>query len=239
MAQQTYMPQNDTEIAQMLAGFDDNIAGLATKYSVTSAEMLRAKQGRLAFRWLLDDIELGRQWSQSLVEAKVTMLRGPAADAQSMPAGPMRPPVPQIQGSGSPYDIMWEPDFFDFFSVLVARIKATPGYLKTDGELLRIEGAEIPAPQQSVVPELKLSRGTQGCPVIEVPRGLFDGYNFTYKIGTGAEQSGGFVNTRRYVHAIAMPPAGTAIVYCAQVQYRYKGQPFGQMSGWKTIAIGA
>lgn len=242
MAQQPYMPANDDLAAQVLAGFDDNVAGLATKYSITTAEMLRVKQGRLAFRWLLDDIELGKQWAQSLVAAKDSMRRGPAGIAQNMPEGPMRPTVPQITpggGSGSPYDIQWEPDFFSFFASLVGRIKANAVYLKSDGDLLHIEGAEILPPQQTIVPDLKLVRGPQGCPTLEVPRGVFDGYDFTYKLGSGAEQSGGFVNMRRYVHAIPMPPAGTAVVYMAQVQYRYKGQPFGQVSGWRTISIGA
>ena len=239
MAQQSYMPKEDDLAAAVLAGFDDNIASLATKYKVTTDEMLRVKQGRLAFRWLLDDIELGRQWGQSIVEAKDLMRSSTPGAAGSMPAGPMRPTVPQITPpAGSPYDIEWEPGFFGFFSALVARIKATVGYLKSDGDLLHIEGPEIPAPQQSVVPELKITRGPQGCPVLEVPRGCFDGYNFTYKIGAGPEQNGGFVNTRRYVHAIAMPLAGEALVYAAQVQYRYKEQPFGQMSGWRTVALG-
>jgi hypothetical protein len=237
MAQRPYMPPEDEGIAVMLTAFDENIPPLQIKYGLTSGDVLRIHQARLAWRWFLDCLDVARQWSESATSKKNEMRHGPFAGAQAMPAGPICPPVPLIDLGLGPVPIKWEPDFFDYFGKIVARIKNTVGYEKADGDLLGIEGAEIPPPEPSVSPNLKVTIGTGGVPELDAVRGVFDGYDFQFKIGDGAVQQGPFVNKRHFLHVITLPPPGQAVVvsYCAQ--FRYKGVPFGQHSAWVVISV--
>lgn len=231
------MPKTDNGIALMLMSFDDNIGPLQTKYSLTSADLLRVKQARMAWRWFLDCLEIARQWSESTTAKKNQMRNGPPGGAQAMPGGPICPDVPLIDLGLGPVPIKWEPDFFFFFGKLVTRIKGTVGYEKADGDLLGIEGAEIPPPDPMSAPDLKMSVGPGGLPQLEVPKKQFDGFDFQFKVNDGAVQQGPFVSTRRYVHVITLPPSGQAAMYSYRAQYRYKGVAFGQWSAWVDISV--
>ena len=232
MPQQAYMPKTDPGIALMLAAFDDHINAFLGKYGLTSSDALRVRQARLGWRWFLDCLEFGRQWTESVTQKKDQMQRGPGGAAQAIPVGPVLPVVPKMDFGTGLQDIKWEPDFFLYFGSLVARIKGHADYLKADGDLLGIEGAEIPPPNLGIIAPLKVGPGPSGLPQLEVPKGVFEGFDFWFKIGEGAAQYGGFASTRRYVHAITLPGPGVAVLYSYQAQYRYKGQPFGQKSMW-------
>lgn len=237
MPLQAYMPKTDEGIYNMLASFDENGPALAGKYSLLSADLLRVKQARLAWRWFLDCLEAARQWSESATGKKTQMQHGPPGGAQAMPAGPVCPPVPLINLGLGDVPIKWEPNFFAFFGSLVGRIKSTPGYDKADGDLLGIVGAEIPPPDPMIAPNLKVRTGAGGLPELVVTKGVFDGFDFQFKVGDGAAQNGTFVNTRTYLHNVTLPGPGQAVLYSYCAQYRYKGQPFGQHSAWVTHSI--
>ena len=221
----------------MLASFDDNVDALAVKYSLLSAEVLRTRQARMCWRYMLDEVTLAKEWSQSVVEKKDMLRDGPVGPAQAMPTGPMIPAVPTIDLGLGPVPIKWEPGFFVFFSNLVERIKANPVYDKADGVLLAIEGAEIPAPDPSVVPPLEVTTGTGGFPQLEAPKGQFDGFDFWFAIDGGAEQPGTFSTKRRYIHQLPLPPAGQSVLVTYRAQYRFKGAPFGQKSLPVSISV--
>ena len=237
MPQKPYMPGDDDGIAAMLASFDDNIAPLAGKYALVSSDLLRVKQARKAWRWFLDCLEAGRQWTESVTGKKKEMRTGPTGAAQAMPTGPVLPAVPTIDLGLGLVPIKWEPDFFAFFGGLVARIKNTPGYEKADGDLLGIEGAAIAPPDPMTAPALKVSGGPGGLPQLEAPKGQFDGFDFQFKVGDGPVQQGTFVSTRRYTHTVTLPGPGQAVLYSYCARYRYKGQPFGQHSAWVTHSV--
>lgn len=231
------MPKDDEGIATMLTAFSENIPPLAAKYGLTSGDVMRVDQARMVWRWFLDCLEAGRQWNESVTGKKDQFRSGPGGGAQVMPVGPILPDVPTIDMGLGPQPIKWEPDFFVYFCKLVVRIKGTVGYEKADGDLLGIEGAEIPPPSGDVVPPLKVTMGPGGKPQLEVVKGVFDGFDFQFKVGDGAPQAGTFVSKRRYVHEITLPPAGQAVLYSYCARYRYKGEPFGQHSLWVSIAV--
>jgi hypothetical protein len=237
MAQKPYMPEDDEGVYQMLLAFETNIPPLVSKYGLLSADTLRVRQARLCWRWFLDCLEAGRQWTESVTGKKKMMRSGPPGAAMAMPPGPVLPAVPTIDLGTGPQPIQFEPDFFIYFGSLVAKIKTSVNYEKADGDLLKIEGAEIPPPSVDTVPVLKVTAGPGGVPQLEVPKGVFDGYDVQFKIGEGAVQPGMFSTKRKWVHEITLPPAGTAVVYSYRVQYRYKGQPFGQYSPWVSISV--
>jgi len=103
-------------------------------------------------------------------------------------------------------------------------------YLKADGELLGIEGAQIAPPDPGIVPDMKVTLATGGFPQLEVPKGQFDGFDFWMAIGSAPEQLGGFSTMRRYIQQVTLPPAGQAVIYTYRAQYRYRGASFGQKS---------
>jgi len=105
--------------------------------------------------------------------------------SEAMPVGPVLPAVPTIDLGGGPQPIKWEFDFFAFFGSLVARIKSASNYEKADGDLLGIEGAALQPPDRSSCPPSRSRWVPGGMPQLEVPKGVFDGFDFQYKVGDG------------------------------------------------------
>ncbi len=220
----------------MLSTFDTNIAQFASKYHITTDELLRIHIARLAWRWFLDCLEIGRQWAASITEKKTQMNLGPGGAVQGMPAGPTLPTVPTTTTGGTT-PITWEPDFFVFFGSIVARIKDATDYLKAEGIQLGIEGAEIPPPDPGIIPNLKVDNGTGGNPQIDCPKLQFDGIDVHYTLNDGPITYLGFINLRRWVHQVPPPAPNTSALYKYQAQYRCKGEPFGQKSAWKQVSV--
>ena len=235
MPRKPYKPKDDEGIALMLSTFDDNIAQFASKYHITGPELLRIHIARLAWRWFLDCLETGRQWAKGITEKKDQMNHGPVGLNQAMPAGPILPTIPTIPGGGA---ISWEPDFFDFFGSIAARIKEATDYIIGEGTQLGIEGAEIPPPDPSIIAPLIVDIGTGGNPQIDCAKGPFDGIDVHYTENDGPVTYLGFVNLRRWVHEVPTPAPNTSALYKYQAQYRYKGKPFGQKSAWKQVSVG-
>ena len=238
MPQKPYKPDTDEGVAILLSTFDTNIAQFASKYHITTDELLRIHKARLAWRWFLDCLEIGRQWAMSITEKKDQMNFGPAGSPQAMPAGPTLPTVPTVPiGGGGNIPVTWEPDFFTFFGSIVSRIKDATDYIKGEGTTLGIEGAEIPPPDPGIIPNLKVENGTGGNPQLDCPKGQFDGIDVHFTVNDGPAQYLGFINLRRWVHVVPPPAPNTSALYKYQAQYRYKGEPFGQKSGWKQVSV--
>lgn len=237
MPQKSYMPPTEDGIAIMLGKFDDNIVPLQGKYGLLSADLLRVHQARLAWNWFLACSTAGQQWTESVIGKKKQWHQSPLFASQPMPVGPVLPAVPQIDLGAGLVNIVWEPNFFVYFSSLVARIKGTQSYDKPDGDLLGIEGPAILPPEPTVSPNLKVGIGTGGMPELIVTKGVFDGYDFQFKVGDGPVQKGSFVSKRRFLHQITLPGPGQAVLYSYCAQYRYKSEPFGQNCAWVTISV--
>ncbi|MEA3187291.1 MAG: hypothetical protein QOD99_1121 [Chthoniobacter sp.] len=150
MPKQSYMPLTADGIATMLVAFDTNInanaGALATKYSLDAADLARIHQARLVWQWFLDALVVARNWSQSLTGTRDSMLTGAPGAPQPLPGLPTLPAAPQVSAGPPAVAAQLEPGFFTFFSSTVAGIKNADNYDESDGKLLGIEGAEIPAP---------------------------------------------------------------------------------------------
>jgi len=143
------------------------------------------------------------------------------------------PAVPTIvpEGGGAAVPVELEPGFFDFLGRLVGQIKDSAVYdAATDGALLKIEGAVIPPPDQSIVPVVQSKLAASGRPVTVVKKAPFQGYTVKVARGSAPPVEAGFSSARDYELPLPLPPAGTAEVWTVQVQYRYKNAPFGQWS---------
>ena len=105
------------------------------------------------------------------------MISSPAA-AMAVPGGPTLPANPGYvsvtsPGGTPPVAAQLEPGFFDFFSGIVARIKDNQIYGMADGNLLGIEGAEIPPPDPAIVPVVTGDLFHSGQPELTCKKGVF------------------------------------------------------------------
>lgn len=229
MKRQPYLPNNDPGVLALLVALDTSLPGaLAAKYDVDAAQLLRLRHGRHAFGWFLDAMPIARQWSLSLTDAHDSMMDSEPAAPAALPGLPVLPPVPTF--NDPPVTALLEPGFFDFVGRLVQQIKNHDKFNEPDGILLKIVGAEMPDPDPQIEPEVKWKLGPGGRPVISVKKTPFQGYQVSAAKGADPLVNAGFSTTRDYELDLPMPAPGQAEVWRVQVQYRYKGEPFGQKS---------
>jgi hypothetical protein len=239
MAKTTYLPTTDAGTLAMLVAFDTNQNALATKYALTAAEMNRVRQARYVWQWFQDALVVAREWAQSLTSKRDSMVTGPAASAGSIPGGPALPASPTYVPlpSGTSTAVLLEPGFFEFLSGIVARIKTAQNYDPADGVLLGIEGAVIPPPDPAIVPLVTGDVFHSGHPGLTCRKGVFDGYTVWLTRPGQARKQVGFSTKRHFEVDEPLPTAGTAEVWSFEVQYRYKGESFGQISQPLELAV--
>ncbi|MEO7933029.1 MAG: hypothetical protein ABIT76_07715 [Chthoniobacterales bacterium] len=235
MPKQSYMPTNAEGIGAMLLAFDTNINAngglLALKYGLSAADILRITQALLVWSWFQKALSSARDWAQSLTTTRDTMTTSNPGVAVALPGGPILPAVPLLPPIPPGTEAMLEPGFFTFFSSMVSRIKTATNYDPADGILLGIEGAEIPAPQPATtIPVLTGDLFTSGHPELTCVKGPFQGYDVYLTRPGQPKRLIGVSLSRRYNVTEPLPAPGTAEVWTFEVQYRYQGQPFGQMS---------
>ena len=238
-ARKTYMPSTDAGIAAMLVGFDTNATAnsnaLATKYVITTAELNRIRQARYVWQWFIDTLGVARDWPQSITAKRDGMFSLPAAPAVPVPGGPTLPASPMYvsltsPGGTPPIAALLEPGFFTFFAGIVARVKDSQIYEVADGELLGIEGAEIPPPDPSVAPVLTGDLFHSGHPELSCKKGVFQGYTVWMTRPGQPKRQICFSTGRRCTVTEPLPAPGTAEIWVFEAQYRYKDAPFGQIS---------
>ena len=238
-ARQPYMPKTDAGIAALLVKFDTNATAssnaLAAKYGITTAELNRIRQARYVWQWFLDSLAVGREWAQSFTAKRDGMISGAPAAAVAVPGGPTLPANPVYvsltsPGGTPPVAALLEPGFFDFFSMIAARVKDSQIYEVADGDLLGIEGTEIPPPDPALVPVVTGDLFHSGQPELTCAKGVFQGYTVWLTRPAVPRRQIGFSTGRRYNVTEPLPAAGTAEVWIFEVQYRYKDAPFGQIS---------
>ena len=87
------------------------------------------------------------------------------------------------------------------------------------------------------MPPLKVTIVSGGLPELDVPKGAFDGYDYWVATNGGAEVAGTFSTTRKHVHQMTLPAAGASVLLTFRVQYRYKGESFGQKSAPISVTV--
>ena len=161
------------------------------------------------------------------------MLTGAQTGTVPIPGGPALPANPTyvpLPTGPSPVAALLDPGFFVFFLALVARIKSSLNYDPADGVLLGIEGAEIAPPAMTIVPVVLSDLFHSGHPGLTCKKGVFDGYSVWLTRPGQAKKLIGFSTSRHYEVGEPLPAAGTAEIWIFEVQYRYKGAAFGQVS---------
>ena len=238
-----YLPSTDAGIAAMLAAFDNaanaNSGALATKYVLTNAELSRVRQARAVWQWFLDSLAVGRDWAQGFTGKRDLMFIGLPTGAVATPGGPTLPVIPSYVPvpPGATITALLEPAFFTFFGSLVTRIKSNQFYDPADGQLLGIEGADIPPPDPATVPVVTGDLFHSGHPGLTCKKGVFDGYTVWLTRPTQAKKQIGFSTARHFEVTETLPAAGVAEVWTFEVQYRYKGAAFGQISQPLELAV--
>jgi len=236
MSKAPYLPSTDAGIAAMLAAFDNganaNSGALAAKYVLTNAELSRVRQARSVWQWFLDSLAVGRDWAQGFTGKRDLMFTGTPTGAVPVPLGPTMPVIPSYVPvpPAATISALLEPDFFTFFGSLVTRIKSNQFYDPADGQLLGIEGATIPPPDPATVPVVTGDLFHSGHPRLTCKKGVFDGFTVWLTRPAQAKRMIGFSTTRHFEVTEPLPTQGTAEIWAFEVQYRYKGAAFGQIS---------
>jgi hypothetical protein len=228
------MPKTPEGINNLLTAFNTNInansGALATKYNVTAAELLRIAQATLVWTWFMAGITNGRKWTQFFTAQRDMMETAEPGAAQPLPGLPTLPPLPMLPTT-PPTPALLEPGFFAFFTGLVARIKNAENYDVSDGELLGIEGAEMPVPHEpSTWPQPSVDLTTSGQPEVTCKKGVFQGFTVFLTRPGQPRKMIGFASSRHFLVTETLPAAGTAEIWIFDVQYRYEDEPFGQTS---------
>lgn len=234
MAQNPYFPTTDGGIGSMLVAFDTNASNgtIATKYSLAVTELNRVRQARYVWQWFADTLEVGRMWVQSVNGKRDLLFSGeptgtlPLPTAPTLPTGAIYPALP----ASTPTPAVLEPGFFEFFTSLVAKIKSNQLYDKADGTLLGIEGSVVAPPDPAIIPLLTGDLYHSGHPSLTCKKGVFQGYTVWLTRPNMPRRIIGFSLSRNFEVTEPLPAPGTAEIWTFEVQYKYKDQPFGQMS---------
>ena len=239
-----FLPRSETGVATTLVTFDNGInassGALATKYIVTIAELNRVRAGRYVWQWFLDAAGIGSEWAQGFTGKRDLMLTGAQTGTVAIPGGPTLPANPtylQLPTGPSNPAALLDPGFFTFFLALVARIKSSLNYDPADGVLLGIEGAAIAPPVATIVPVVTGDLFHSGHPGLTCKKGVFDGYTVWLTRPGQARREIGFSSHRHYEVGEPLPAAGTAEIWSFEVQYRYKGAAFGQISQPRELTV--
>jgi hypothetical protein len=110
-------------------------------------------------------------------------------------------------------------------------------YEESDGQLLGIEGTELPAPDPKTVPVLLADFFGNGQPELTCKKGPFQGYDVWLRRPGQESKHIGFSLARNYRVEEPRPAPGTAEIWTFEVQYRYQNAPFGQKSQPLTLTV--
>ncbi len=222
----------------MLTAFAMNIPGaLATKYSVTPAEITSVTQAQMVWTWFDDALAVGRSWSTSLTAQRDALSTGTPGTFDPMPTPPTLPAVALLPPTPPGTPVQIEHAFFTTFAALVSRIKRNPHYDVADGKLLGIEGTPVPPPSPSVVPVPSVVLVTAGHPEVSCTKGVFQGFNVYLTRPAQAQKFLGLSLGRHYLVNEPLPAPGTAEIWSFVAQYQYQNAPFGQMSQPVSITV--
>ena len=238
MAKKTYLPPKEADRKTFLDHIDDALPGvLATKYGVTSAELERLHDFRLWHDWTFAVLDSIRAKSESY-----TAFRDDLSYGKSVPQGPLTPPpavtLPAQPVKGAPpVAIVPVADGFGFVASLAARIKGHADYSSADGDLLGLEGPQIPEPDATTTqPLLKAVIATGGKVEIQWKKLGFTGVRIEVDRGNG-QWVFLDMDTKPHYQDAASPAPGATILWKYRAIYLEGDQPFGQWSSPVSIAV--
>lgn len=233
MAREYWMPSTDAAVAAMLGQFTTNAAAdsgaLATKYSLSDAELARIAQAAAVTAWFLTNTETLRGRAQQFTQLRGQMDTGSGA-AFAIPTIIQLPEPPSHLSAGVLTPSLLDPGFFPWFIGRVGELKKSSVYVVSDGEALGIEGTQVAPPSSSTKPLLTGDVSGSGEPILTCKKGVFQGFEVFLTRPGQAKKSVGFSTGRHFTVAEPLPAAGTAEVWTFEVQYRYQGDPFGLRS---------
>ena len=233
-----FLPRPIADQHQWLNHFADRLPGAyATKYGITTAELLRVEHFRVWNNWtftVLDDI---RQKAQAY-----TAFRDDLATGKSVASGPLSLPLdlalPPMPADGTPpVTITPEANGFGFVSTLAARIKNHADYAIADGDDLGLEGAAQPADDPATTqPALNVKRGSGGSVELTWPKHGFSATKLEVDRGTGQFVSLTTSTGSHFTDPVTLAP-GVAAIWKYRAIYLKGDHVFGQWSDVVSIAV--
>lgn len=238
MAKKTYLPPKEADRKTFLGNLDDNLPGaLATKYGITTTELDRLKDFRLWYDWTFTVLESIRAKAEGY-----TGFRDDLAYGKSIPQGPLTLPpalvLPATPTKGNPpVPVTPLADGFGFVGSLANRIKNHADYAVADGNVLGLEGAEIPeADPATTKPALRAILGTGGKVELQWKKLGFTGIRIEVDRGSG-QWVFLDIDTKPHYQDPASPAPGATVLWKYRAIYLKGDAVFGQWSDTVSIAV--
>ena len=238
MAKQTWLPRTQPDRRTVLNHLADQLPGTyATKYGITSGELLTLEDFRLWFNWTFTALDTTRVKSQGL-----TGFRDDLCNGKSIPSGPLSPPqdltLPAQPTRGTPpVAIVPVADGWKFTSSLVNRIKSHAAYTAADGESLKIVGAEQPGPDpETTKPVIKVVIINGGQKEVQWKKLGFTALKLEVDRGNGQFIYLATDTEPHYIDTVMLAP-GTTALWKYRAIYLEGDQVFGQWSDVVSLAV--
>ena len=208
---------------------------LITKYSLASADITYLQNAELVLNYLIELKTVADTWAQSITDKKDGMLSLPQGTTLVLPSDPVLP-APPVGDGGATINIACGLDAI--VARIAAQIKRSPTYDTADGEMLGIEGSEVPPPDPATTkPTLTAKIVTDGAPELRVKLSPFSSWELWADFGTGT-----FAMVQVALHSKvlcnhALPAAGQSAVWKFKAIYREGNSHFGQFSDVVQVTV--
>jgi hypothetical protein len=238
MAKKYYFPDDDGGRADWFENLSSKIDTYKTKYGLTVAEVNFIKALALYFRFWYSQVAQLKATIKSIVSFKREILNGPGDGTDSAaPADISFAAAPPAV----PHGILKE------LRSIINRIKKHTGYTITDGDDLKIEGAE-PEEEETLKPAIKIKikdghpeiiwkKGEAGALLIRVNRNIG---NTPIPIPTPSPETFEFLaidTIPNYADTHPLPPFGQSQVWGYRCRYMINDEEVGDWSDIVTIAV--
>ena len=247
MAKQRYLPQGDPGKNSWLTNFANKLAGYASKYNLTAAEVADMIASQLVFAYWFN---YQTQFKEYML--KLTAYKNELRDGVPAGGSPSVEPTPPVIG---PVPAAVAPGIFGRATSIGNRIKENTGYTVADGNDLGLEGAEVIV-DTNIKPVIKTVLAAGGHPELQWKKGAgTDGIHFFVKRGTGVTPTPGsptppgggaalpgFIflasdTEPHYTDTAALPALGQSEVWTYKAIYFSDGANFGQWSDEVKVTV--
>lgn len=224
----SFIKPNDQHFAQQIYQFGQQLPNYLTILGITATEQAQAQADAAYMKWIIDCLEITRQFSESWTNFKDNARNG----VEGLPLNPpVAPEFPEMPPVAVPSGIE------ERFSKLAARCKSSRNYTKAIGESLGIEIPQSDFNPNEGKPEVKIRLNGDGKPEILWKKGKFDGVAIERR-----EENGNFTRLDtdlrpNYTDNSAIAPAGQAKKYYYRLRYLYKEALVGFWSDEVAITV--
>jgi len=225
-----YLPKTDMGILLWLLNFVAKVAGYATKYNLSAAEVTDMGASADFYSYWFEAMNQYKEFKTKVVAFKDELRDGVEAGGT-----PSLVPAPPTLGTMPP---AVAPGIIDRATSIGNRIKNHHDYTVADGLDLGLEGAEITPPDLVNAKPVLTSELIAGQPNVRWKKLVFDAVEIHVSRGSGQPfEFHAFNTSNNITDGAALPPAGQSAVWKYKMIYIFKNQRVGQWSDELAVTV--